>query len=44
MVMGGFGRHRWTNGHRALDFCILQFLIESLQNFDSYRNGHSTAP
>ena len=30
--MGGFGLHRWTNhGHRALDFCVLQFSIESLQ-------------
>jgi hypothetical protein len=29
--MGGFGCHRWTNGHRALDFYLLQFSIESLQ-------------
>jgi hypothetical protein len=43
--MGGFGLHRWTNhGHRALDFCVLQFSIESLQKIDSPGEGHSMAP
>jgi hypothetical protein len=31
VVLDSFGLHRWTNGHRALDFFVLQFSIEILQ-------------
>jgi hypothetical protein len=30
-VDGWFRTPHWMNGHRALDFCVLQFSIESLQ-------------
>jgi hypothetical protein len=45
--MGGFGRHCWTaNGHRdrALDFCVLQFSIESLQKITPTATVTASSP